>query len=350
MRPYPLVQIVSRLSSLCLAFLLLGAPIGLAQIPSSRATRLTPGTPVRVTLQRGPAFAGQVLQSTDSTLVLSSETIPLELLQQQSLPLRVSYAVVVIRWADGTRTAGQVIGLTERAVVFQKLGGIGVATRDRRAVVTVSRPGRTPTEVEVVLRWEEIGTVQDILRSIKSTPGAGDRPHQLALVLTPGVRVRLNAPILGGKSLIGTVVSVDTAGTIVVQPSNGVSTDRESSPLSVPWATVKHLDLSEGIHSSGSDGAAGAIVGLMGGVLAGALLGTAVVAGSDDPEAGFAFIGTLPLGAAAGLVIGAIVGARPREHWQAVPVSRIRLTLGAPARDRFASKPEGMALNVSVRF
>ena len=144
MRPYPLVQIVSRLSSLCLAFLLLGAPIGLAQIPSSRATRLTPGTPVRVTLQRGPAFAGQVLQSTDSTLVLSSETIPLELLQQQSLPLRVSYAVVVIRWADGTRTAGQVIGLTERAVVFQKLGGIGVATRDRRAVVTVSRPGVRP--------------------------------------------------------------------------------------------------------------------------------------------------------------------------------------------------------------
>lgn len=55
-------------------------------------------------------------------------------------------------------------------------------------------------------------------------------------------------------------------------------------------------------------------------------------------------------GAATGLLIGTVIGAWPRDHWQTVPLSRIQIGFNRPKMERFAIKPEGMALNVSFRF
>ena len=348
---YPLVPTVSRLSGLCLAFLLLGAHPGLAQRTLPDYSGITAGDRVRVTLKDGVSIDGHLMRMTDSTLVLSATKAPIAVLQLRSLPLEVSQVSVTLVLSDGSRVTGQVTGLTQQRLVFRKEGATGNVFVDRSEVVAVSNRGRKTGQSAVDLRHGEIALITKLTSYVNGAVTTrflrdGEQPHQLALALAPGVRVRLTAPTIGEEAVVGTVVSVDTAGTIVVRPSQRVGTDGEPSLLSIPSAAVKRLEISQGRHSSVSGGAGGALGGLMGGVLAGALLGSL----ATGPEAGMAYLGTLPLGAAVGLVIGTVIGARPRDHWQTVPLSRLQIGLNRPRRDRFESKPEGMALNVSFKF
>ena len=351
MTTFSFSSVASDLRRTGLVVLLLTAGVSSAQEPPADYTGITLGDRVRVVLKDGMSIDGRLMRMTDSTLVLSAAKAPIAVLQQRSLPLEVSQTSVTLLLSNGSRMTGQVVGLTEQRLVFRKEGTTGNVFVNRLEVVAVSNRGRKTGQSAVDLRHGEIALITKLTSYVNGAVTTrflrdGEQPHQLALALAPGVRVRLTAPTIGEEAVVGTVVSVDTAGTIVVRPSQRVGTDGEPSLLSIPSAAVKRLEISQGRHSSGSDGAVGSVVGLMGGVVAGALLGSL----ATGPEAGMAYLGTLPLGAAVGLVIGTVIGARPRDHWQTVPLSRLQIGLNRPRRDRFESKPEGMALNVSFKF
>lgn len=119
---------------------------------------------VFVILQSDPVLSGSILRMTDSTVVLSSADAPLELLQQQSLPVAVSKVPVVIHRADGALIPGQIVRVTESQVAIQTPGDTRV-TVNRSEIVAMPRMGRNDREVEVTLRWADI-------RSVQVKPGA----------------------------------------------------------------------------------------------------------------------------------------------------------------------------------
>ena len=360
---YPLVPTVSRLSGLCLAFLLLGAHPGLAQRTLPDYSGITAGDRVRVTLKDGVSIDGHLMRMTDSTLVLSATKAPIAVLQLRSLPLEVSQVSVTMVLSDGSRVTGQVTGLTEQRLVFRKEGAIGNAFIDRSAVVVVSNRGRKAGESAVDLRHGEIALITKLTSYVNGAVTTrflrdGEQPHQLALALAPGVRVRLTAPTIGEEAVVGTVVSVDSGGVIVLRPSTRVDREPEGDPQRIPWTAVTGIDVYKGRKTNGWKAAGYGAGGALSGAVVGAIVGTVymltqVRESSDEALALSVLVGSAyggGHGAVIGLLIGGVIGAWPRDKWQTVPLSRLQIGLNRPRRDRFESKPEGMALNVSFKF
>lgn len=184
--------------------------------------------------------------------------------------------------------------------------------------------------------------------------GAHPAPAQPALQreprLMPGVRVRLWAPAVATKPLIGTVVSVDTTTSIILQ-----STNHTTQPLKILWAAVKRLEISQGRQVNRRRAVGGAVRGLLGGAVVGVVVAVAYLAPRTTRETGLETVSIVVsqgggIGAVAGLLIGGVIGAWPREHWREAPLYSIQLGLNGLRRDRFSDRPEGMTLNVSVRF
>ena len=335
---YPLVPTVSRLSGLCLAFLLLGAHPGLAQRTLPDYSGITAGDRVQVTLQGGMSLSGHLMRMTDSTLVLSATKAPIAVLQLRSLPLEVSQTSVTLLLSNGSRVTGQVVGRTEQRLVFRKEGATGNVFVERSEVVAVSNRGRKAGESAIVFRHGEIAKL-DRLNS----------PVSIVL-LEPGVRVRVKARELGKSPVIGTVVSVNDDGILLLQPIGKDSAVVEQAPVSFPVASANSFEISQGVRTYPEwtvlkGLGIGAGLGTVGGV---------ILYSAKSNE--FGSIYAVPVGSIVGASVGLLYGVisavyeKPTEQWQTVPKSRIRLSLGTPRRDRFDPVTGGLAVNMAFRF
>ena len=140
--------------------------------------------------------------------------------------------------------------------------------------------------------------------------------------VVPGAKVRIKAPSVSKRLLIGTIVTID-ADTLVLRPI------RHTIWLVIPLASVSKLAVSQGLKRKTLEGA---VRGLLVGAGFGVLLGYAVgpeencsfIFCSRGEVAGLygTFLGTV------GLVVGALAGTGMRtDKWERVPLGRIRLGL-----------------------
>jgi len=100
---------------------------------------------------------------------------------------------------------------------------------DRGRVVAVSFPGQKRNEVEITLNRGEIGQ----LRTSRQKKAMNQQVR-----LAPGMRVRLWVASLQKKSLVGTVLSVDPAGIIELQPDSSRVLP-SPSPVRIEWDAVE---------------------------------------------------------------------------------------------------------------
>ena len=350
MTTFSFSSVASDLRRTGLVVLLLTAGVSSAQEPPADYTGITLGDRVRVVLKDGMSLSGHLMRMTDSTLVLSTTKAPIAVLQLRSLPLEVSAANVTLVLSDGSRVTGQVTGLTEQRLVFRKEGAIGNAFIDRSAVVAVSNRGRKAGESAVELRKEEITLITKLTSYVN---GVGALP----VLLKPGARVRVKAFSLGKSPVIGTVVSVNPVGIITVQPDGKSGIESEPQPVSFPIASVKRFgfEISKGTGMNrGMTVLKGLGIGAGLGTVGGIIL-YLMTNGNDTVYHGIEILyipGGLIVGTPVGLLGGIIAAAaqQPSERWQTVPVSRIRLSLGMPRRDRFDPATSGLTANLTFRF
>jgi uncharacterized membrane protein YeaQ/YmgE (transglycosylase-associated protein family) len=158
---------------------------------------------------------------------------------------------------------------------------------------------------------------------ILAASGAG---AQDAVSPLPGALLRVTAPTLAPKPLVGTLVGI-TAHEVVLALS-------ESDRRAVPRAAMTRLEWNRGRQGN-------AIKGLIIGAVVGAALLSALNA--EDPETGDAqeYALVALVGAGLGALPGAGVGALVRtDRWAEVPVSGLHVTLGP-------IKGNGVAMSVT---
>ncbi len=157
--------------------------------------------------------------------------------------------------------------------------------------------------------------------------------------VAPGARVRVSAPSIVNKRLVGTVVALKV-DTLVVDAKG------RRGPLALPLAFVTGLEVSRGRKSNVGKGAG---LGFLAGAFGGAILGLVTYEECTgfcpvDPGAGgTALILAVVLGgvgAGLGAVIGAVI---PSERWETVPLDRIRV--GLIRHERL-----GLTVSASVAF
>lgn len=156
--------------------------------------------------------------------------------------------------------------------------------------------------------------------------------------VAPGAKVRVSAPPVVEKRVVGFVVLLDR-DTLVL------NVEGRAEPLTVPLASVSVLEVHRGRKSRVGRGALiGLAVGAGGGAIIGALATSDSCLFDPDPcpaagaGAGALFF-VLP-----GTVIGAIIGALTRtDRWETVPLDQIRVGL-TPLQ------PHGFTVSFSVRF
>jgi len=170
--------------------------------------------------------------------------------------------------------------------------------------------------------------------------------------IAPGDRVRVMAPSISADLLVGTVLEVG-ADTCLL------AIEGHAPPYSLPFTSIRRLDLSRGTRSNTGKGAKiGAVIGAGLGAVLGGLIATEerLVNPSCDPDnnlfgcqteettdyavvAAFA-VGLAVVGAGAGALIGAV---SKSERWKAVPLGELRVGPSPVTED-------GVALSVSLRL
>ena len=162
--------------------------------------------------------------------------------------------------------------------------------------------------------------------------GATSSPGDEADAIAPGTRLRVFAPTLGRKPLVGVLQSLrDNTLTLAAEG--------HASAVVVPRQEITRIDRSGGRHSRGRWAIRGAGLGLLAGVAIGLAKGNTCT--------GFEFVDVLTLGpcsagtkAAIGGILGAPAGALmglavpPGERWEHVPLGQGRSTATHPARLR----------------
>ncbi len=147
-------------------------------------------------------------------------------------------------------------------------------------------------------------------------------------VITVGNRIRLLAPTVASERIQGTVVGMDSTALTIARESG--------ARLAVPRDAVTRLEVFDGRRRQ-----------TLAGVLLGAALGAVVVGSNPCVNEGCAhgFSGEFAaIGAVGGSLWGGIVGALvKRDHWSAVALDDVRVTLG-PTEGR------GVRVSVSVGF
>jgi hypothetical protein len=142
--------------------------------------------------------------------------------------------------------------------------------------------------------------------------------------LTPGMRVRVLAPEVSHRKVIGIVEKVSDDSVTLDIPGRG-------EPLSILRGQIAQLDVSGGPRSRGVDAAIGAGIG--------AGIGAAGCALANGSGSGHIVSGGVVAGACAlfGGGLGALIGAAisPGEHWKQISASRYRVSF-APRIDHGA--------------
>jgi hypothetical protein len=181
---------------------------------------------------------------------------------------------------------------------------------------------------------------------LSAVPGRADSAADNELPAIPvGTRVRLHAPEVDKRAVIGSLLATSDRDLIVFP-------EGRNDPIVIPRDTVRALDVSQGLKSKRK----GALIGAGIGATAGALLGVAAATSSCEPGSALEAFAcavirdsfrepktSLVLGGV-GLGLGALIGAAVThgERWQAVPISRVTL--------RASNTPRGMAVEVHFAF
>jgi hypothetical protein len=168
--------------------------------------------------------------------------------------------------------------------------------------------------------------------AVTSASAAGeDAPLQLSL--TPGTRVRIQAPGAFPGKIVGTINAMSADSLTIEVPGRG-------EPQSVLREKITRLDVSEGPRSRGVDAAIGAGIG----VVVGAAGGAGASSGNHGSQivSGGAVVGVFAvIGAGVGALIGAAIP--PGEHWKPIAPNRYQISF-APTLDH------GLDLAVAWRF
>ena len=146
-----------------------------------------------------------------------------------------------------------------------------------------------------------------------------------------GSRIRVTAPYVGADKLVGMCVEVDATRL-------RVQAEEQASPLTISLTDMTRLEVSRGQKSKWLIGAG---IGLVGGAVLGAAIGTNLVGDFSDSDKR---IMGATLGGVGGALVGGGIGSGIKtERWKEVPLDRLRFSF-APQRDgRFA-------LGLSVAF
>jgi hypothetical protein len=147
-------------------------------------------------------------------------------------------------------------------------------------------------------------------------------PATAQVVLQPGTRVRVTAPVTpGAQRLVGTVAAADSSGMVLaLDADTRRATGRDS--VWVPLHTLRRVEVSVGMSRERSKRRSIVTGGLIGGFLgaAGGLLTSGY--GRDPGERDdnpFAVTGIATIGGAAlGAGVGWYLGGPPAEEWRAV--------------------------------
>jgi hypothetical protein len=188
-----------------------------------------------------------------------------------------------------------------------------------------------------------------VLALVAGTPGLNAAVAEEASATASGARIRVTAPSLSGKRLVGTLTRMD-ATTLTLWQENGKRT------LEVPRSAITRLEVSRHSSRRGKGAGIGALVGIGAAVVIG-------VAGGDDcnfpparPEEldlgerlnrSFCF-GRGEIALAASLLtvpLGTLLGyaAAPGERWAPTAPERLRVAV-SPLRGG------GVGAKLSVRF
>ncbi len=155
-------------------------------------------------------------------------------------------------------------------------------------------------------------------------------------LVTPGARVRVSAPTVAERPLLGTVVALEVETLIV-------DAQHYAHPLTLPLASLAWLEVSRGQKSRTVRGAGiGFLVGGAAGLATAAIV--CAIAGDCDPDSsytGLVYASLGVLGAGVGALTGAIIGSTIKvDRWLDVPLDRIRISL---------TPSERLGLTVSAR-
>lgn len=344
MTTFSFSSVASDLRRTGLVVLLLTAGVSSAQEPPADYTGITLGDRVRVVLKDGMSIDGRLMRMTDSTLVLSAAKAPIAVLQQRSLPLEVSQTSVTLLLSNGSRMTGQVVGLTEQRLVFRKEGTTGNVFVNRLEVVAVSNRGRKTGASAVAFQKAEIALITRPTNEVAT--GGITTP----VLLKPGARVRVKTSDFGNSPVIGTLVSLNPEGIVTFKPDGKNSIESERQPASFSMASIKQFEISKG---TGMNRGLTVLKGLGIGAGLGTVGGIILYAMASDDFLAVLFVPAgLIIGTPIGLLCGMVAAAveQPTERWQTVPVSRVRLSLGMPRRDRFDPATSGLTANLTFRF
>jgi hypothetical protein len=151
------------------------------------------------------------------------------------------------------------------------------------------------------------------LGSTSASAADGDAP--LTPTITPGLRVRILAPEVSSKKLIGTIDRLSDDSVILDVPGRTES-------IVVLREKIVRLDLSDGARSRGIDAAFGAGVGAAIGAASGALANSGSRGGHIVSGGAVAGVCAL-LGAGVGALIGLAIP--PGEHWREMSATHYRM-------------------------
>jgi len=184
------------------------------------------------------------------------------------------------------------------------------------------------------LMWHRAGLIAVVV-------GVGVAQADEPAPVAPGLRVRLTAPSVSGKRLVGTVVGLDDA-TLTLQREGGKET------LQVPRGAITTTEVSWRRSRKGKGAAIGALVGLGAAVVVGLAIGQDcetvppfeplfdLLCLSNGESVGVLAILTVPAGALLGLAVA------PGEKWHPSSPDRLSVRI-TPARG-------GARVSVSLRF
>jgi hypothetical protein len=160
---------------------------------------------------------------------------------------------------------------------------------------------------------------------------AGD-DATLQLSLTPGTRIRIQAPEVFPGKVVGTVNALSADSLTIQVPGR-------SEPVSVLRDKIARLEVSDGPRSRGVDAAIGAGIGAGIGAVGGAVADSGK--GSQIVGRGAVVVVFALLGTGVGALIGAAIP--PGERWKPISADRYRVTF-APGLDH------GLDLAIAWKF
>jgi hypothetical protein len=152
--------------------------------------------------------------------------------------------------------------------------------------------------------------------------------------VAPGDRVRVTAPTIDRRPLVGTLIALDV-------DTCALQVEGRADPLALPLASVIMLEV--------SDQKSGIIIGAVVGGLVGGIAGAVATYAScimkcSPEEARDDALRRGAGGAVVGAGIGALLGSAIKtDRWEVVPLDRIRLSLTPHGRRK-------LAVSVSVAF